>query len=240
MRSVALCSARGAPGVTTTALLVASHLDAVMVEADLSGGVVAVRYGLGREPGLVTLAAANPHEPGGWLDHAQNAGGIPVLVGPDAAETAESLWRTAGERIMGVLGRSNGTVVIDVGRIWRRPRILDAAEVALVLARPNAEELVAASHAVATLNATNLGHRGAKVGVVLVGDGTYRPTEIGESLGAPVLAHLPDDPTTAAHLRDGGTTSRSLARSRLSRAVAGLADLIDQPAAQVPDVVTVG
>ena len=44
----------------------------------------------------------------------------------------------------------------------------------------------------------------------------------------------------AAHLRDGGTTSRSLARSRLSRAVAGLADLIDQPAAQVPDVVTVG
>ena len=133
MRSVALCSARGAPGVTTTALLVASHLDSVMVEADLSGGVVAVRYGLGREPGLVTLAAANPHEPGGWLDHAQNAGGIPVLVGPDAAETAESLWRTAGERIMGVLGRSNGTVVIDVGRIWRRPRILDAAEVALVL-----------------------------------------------------------------------------------------------------------
>ena len=79
MRAVALCSARGAPGVTTTALLVASHLDAVMVEADLSGGVVAIRYGLGREPGLVTLAAANPHEPGGWLDHAQNAGGIPVL-----------------------------------------------------------------------------------------------------------------------------------------------------------------
>ena len=235
MRSVALCSARGAPGVTTTALLVASHLDAVMVEADLSGGVVAIRYGLGREPGLVTLAAANPHEPGGWLDHAQNAGGIPVLVGPDAAETAESLWRTAG-----VLGRSDGTVVVDVGRMWRRPRVLDAAEVVLVLARPNAEELVAASHAVATLNATNRGHRGVQVGVVLVGDGTYRPTEIGDSLGAPVLAHLPEDPATAAHLRDGGTTSRSLARSRLSRAVAGLADLIDQPAAQVPDVVTVG
>ena len=140
---------------------------------------------------------------------------------------------------MGVLGRSNGTVVIDVGRIWRRPRILDAAEVALVLARPNAEELVAASHAVATLNATNLGHRGVQVGVVLVGDGTYRPTEIGDSLGAPVLAHLPDDPTTAAHLRDGGTTSRSLARSRLSRAVAGLVDILDKPAAPVSEAVTI-
>lgn len=139
---------------------------------------------------------------------------------------------------MGVLGRSNGTVVIDVGRIWRRPRILDAAEVALVLARPNAEELVAASHAVATLKATNLGHRGVRVGVVLVGDGTYRPTEIGDSLGAGLgpLARRPHDcrppPRRRNHLP-------ILARSRLSRAVAGLADIIDQPAAQVPDVVTV-
>jgi hypothetical protein len=31
-----------------------------MVEADLDGGVVAVRYGLGREPGLTTFAAAGP------------------------------------------------------------------------------------------------------------------------------------------------------------------------------------
>lgn len=85
MTTIALTSIRGAPGVTTTSLLLASVLGgAPVVEVDLSGGVIAVRYELGREPGLTTLAAANPRDPGGWRDHAQDAGGIPVLVGPDA------------------------------------------------------------------------------------------------------------------------------------------------------------
>lgn len=237
MRTVALCSARGAPGVTTTALLVASHLDAVLVEADLSGGVVAVRYGLGREPGLVTLAAANPSGPDGWLDHAQDAGGIPVLVGPDVAETAEALWRTAGDRIVGALSRSDRWAVVDAGRVWRRTRIIEAAEVALVLARPNAEELVVATHAVTALKAP--AHGAGQVGVVLVGDGPYRLADIGDSLGAPVVAHLPADAIAAGHLRDGGASSRSLARSRLSRAIAGLADHLDQTPAHVREEVTV-
>ena len=237
MRTVALCSARGAPGVTTTSLLLASHLDAVLVEADLSGGVVAVRYGLGREPGLVTLAAASPSDAGGCLDHAQDAGGVAVLVGPDAAETADSLWRTAGERIVGAIARSDGWAVADAGRVWRRTRVVEVAEVVLVLARPNVEELVSATHAVTALNAPGRGT--GQVGVVLVGDGPYRQGEISDSLGAPVLAHLPEDVTTAGHLRDGGTTARSLARSRLSRAVAGLVDLLDQSTAQVPEVVAV-
>ena len=63
MKVVALASVRGAPGVTTTSLLLASTFeDAPVVEADLDGGVLAVRYGLGREPGLTTLAAAGPEE----------------------------------------------------------------------------------------------------------------------------------------------------------------------------------
>lgn len=236
MRTVALCSARGAPGVTTTSLLLASHLDAVLVEADLAGGVVAVRYGLSREPGLVTLAAASPTGPGGWRDHAQDAGGVPVLVGPDAAETAESLWRTAGERIVAALDRSEGWAVVDAGRVWRRTRIVDAAEVVLVLARPNAEELVAASHAAAALNSLGAKARGGRVGVVLVGEGPYRAGDIDDSLGAPVLTHLPADDSTAKHLHDGGTSGRALARSRLSRAVAGLVDLLDHSHTPVPEM----
>ncbi len=239
MRTVALCSARGAPGVTTTSLLLASHLDAVLVEADLAGGVVAVRYGLSREPGLVTLAAASPAGPAGWRDHAQDAGGIPVLVGPDAADTAESLWRTAGERLVAALDRSDGWAVVDAGRVWRRTRIVDAADVVLVLARPNAEELVAATHAAAVLNAPGIKARGGRVGVVLVGDGPYRPGNIDDALGAPVLAHLPADESTAKHLRDGGTSGRALARSRLSRAVAGLVELLDPSSAPVPEMAAV-
>src|SRR3546814_13554520 len=75
----------------------------LLVEADLSGGVLAVRYGLGREPGLTSLAAANPTEEGGWLDHAQDAGGVPVLVGPDSPEAAEarSEERRVGKECVG-------------------------------------------------------------------------------------------------------------------------------------------
>ena len=237
MKTVALCSARGAPGVTTTSLLLASHLDAVLVEADLAGGVVAVRYGLSREPGLVTLAAASPAGPGGWRDHAQDAGGVPVLVGPDAADTAESLWRTAGERIVAALDRSEGWAVVDAGRVWRRTWIVDAADVVLVLARPNAEELVAATHAAAALNAPGTKAPGGRVGVVLVGEGPYRAGDIDDSLGAPVLAHLPADDGTAKHLRDGGTSGRALARSRLSRSVAGIVELLAHSDAPVAEMV---
>ena len=120
MTTVALTSVRGAPGVTTTSLLLASVLEgAVLVEADLTGGVVAVRYQLGREPGLTTLAAANPHDTEGWREHAQDAGGVPVLVGPDAPDAAESLWRSAGDRLALIVGRVDPWVMVDAGRFHR-------------------------------------------------------------------------------------------------------------------------
>ena len=57
-----LCSAHGAPGVTTTALTLAGvwpkNRQCLLVEADPSGGVVAARFGLQDSPGLASLAAA--------------------------------------------------------------------------------------------------------------------------------------------------------------------------------------
>jgi len=224
MKSIALASVRGAPGVTTTSLLLASRLGgSVLVEADLSGGVLAVRYGLGREPGLTSLAAAKPTEDRGWLEHAQDAGGVPVLVGPDSPDAAEALWRTAGERIVTVLDRSAGWAVIDAGRAWRRTPIVDAADVVAVLARPVAEQVVALSHAVATFRSSARG----RVSVILVGTGPYRSEEVGEALDCTVLAHLPEDPATAEHLVDGRISRARLARSRLARAVTGLGDRLE-------------
>ena len=67
MKVISLASVRGAPGVTTTAVLLASTFtDGLVVEADLDGGVLAVRYGLGREPGLTTFAAGGPDVDEGW------------------------------------------------------------------------------------------------------------------------------------------------------------------------------
>ncbi|MDZ7734467.1 MAG: hypothetical protein U5R31_16590 [Acidimicrobiia bacterium] len=52
MSLIGFCSARGDARVTTTALLTAGAMagHVLLVEADPSGGVLAVRYGLGREP----------------------------------------------------------------------------------------------------------------------------------------------------------------------------------------------
>ena len=116
MKVVTLASVRGAPGVTTASLLLASTFaDGLVVEADLDGGVLAIRYGLGREPGLTTFAAAGPGDGSGWTAHAQDAGGVPVLVGPDAPSASAALWRTAGDRITRELVASDG---VAVGRRW--------------------------------------------------------------------------------------------------------------------------
>ena len=61
---VTLASVRGSPGVTSWALLLAAAWPAavdaerVVVEADLDGGVLGARYGLGVDPGVVSLIAA--------------------------------------------------------------------------------------------------------------------------------------------------------------------------------------
>ncbi|MCZ7538099.1 MAG: hypothetical protein M5T61_20645 [Acidimicrobiia bacterium] len=152
MKVVSLASVRGAPGVTTTAILLASTFtDGLLVEADLDGGVLAVRYGLGREPGLTTFAAGGPDADGGWRAHAQDAGGVPVLVGPDAPGASTSMWRTAGERITHKLVAADGVVVVDAGRLRSPVPIVAASDLLAVLANPVADQLVALTHLVPTL-----------------------------------------------------------------------------------------
>lgn len=221
-------SVRGSPGVTTTALLLASCVDGVMVEADLDGGVLAVRYGLGREPGLTTLAAAQTVEATAWRQHCQDAGGVPVLVGPDAPERASALWARAGDRLAAALAASDSTVVVDVGRL--RPHaatapLLPAAALAVVLVRPTAEDLVGLSHRLPTLR-----RAAAEVGVVLVGSGPYTTADIAGELGVAVLGALPEDRRALAMLTRQGGSPRGLSRTRLARAAGSVADAMVQTA----------
>jgi hypothetical protein len=219
MKLLTLASVRGAPGVTTTSLLLASTLaDAPVVEADLDGGVLAVRYGLGREPGLTTFAAAGPDDEGGWRAHAQDAGEVPVLVGPDAPSASAALWRTAGERITDRLVSSDGVAVVDAGRLRSPTPIVTASDLLAILVNPVAEQLVALTHLLPTVPQAVRG----QVSVVLVGDGPYRSADVEHSIGVTVLGELPDDRGAAEALRDGGASTSRLSRSRLARAVATL------------------
>jgi hypothetical protein len=224
VKVVGFGSVRGAPGVTTTATLIAGALPdpAVLVEADLAGSVMAVRYELGREPGLTTLAASGSLEPNGWREHAQDAGGVPVLVGPDSPGSARSLWRRAGTGLGQTLTSSDATAVADLGRLDDETPLLDQLSLLVLLVRPVAEHLVTLSHRLPMLR--NQTQR-VQVGVVLVGEGTYRPVDVAGPLGVDVLGVLPNDPRAAEALYGGGT-GLSLARSRLFRAATGVAATI--------------
>lgn len=224
MRIVTLASLRGAPGVTTTVLLLASTLKhAVVVEADPDGGVLAVRYGLGREPGLATLAASGRDAGEGWRAHAQDAGGVPVLVGPDSSTSSAALWRTAGERITQRIIAGTGTAVVDAGRFRTPGPIVTSSDLLMVLVCPVAEQLVALTHVLPSLRQSVRG----EVAVVLVGEGPYRTSEIERSIDVPVLAELPHDRYAAESLRTGTGVHARLARTRLARAVAALGACVD-------------
>ena len=221
MRIVTLASVRGAPGVTTTALMLASTIaDSVVIEADLDGGVLAPRYGLGREPGLTTLAASDAEDEPGWRAHAQDAGGVPVLVGPDAPGAAVALWRSAGARISERLITGGGCAVVDAGRLRSPIPIVAASDVLTVLVCPVAEQLVALTHVLPTVREAIR----CEVTVVFVGEGPYSAATVERALGTTVLGELPHDRDGAESLRYRTGWATHPGRSRLGRAVAGFGE----------------
>jgi len=230
-------SLHGAPGVSTTALLLAGcFTSGLLVEADSDGGVLAVRHGLGREPGLTTLAGARTTV--GWGPHAQTIGGVAVLVGPESPERTMALWAHAGDRIAAVLTapdvNGQADVVVDVGRFrngWPLPALAREASRWMVVVRPVAEELVVLSQRLPAWAAA-----GIPVGVVLAGSGPYTAADVAGEFGVEVLATLPVDRRAASTLTDGGSR-RVLARSGLARAVRSLADTLTR-SAEAPTEVT--
>ncbi len=207
-------------GATTLALALAGSLEgAVLVEADPDGGVLALRYGLGREPGLLTLAASRQVTGDTILDHAQRLpGGLPVVVAPESPDRATHLLRTAGQRLAGLLARTNGLdVVVDAGRLGPSSPaqcLVETASVTVIVSRPRVEELVGAAERVAAMGPT--------AGLVLAGSGSYTARDVEAQLRCPVLGTIADDPRSARALAEGGS-AEALTRSALLRCVRTLA-----------------
>jgi hypothetical protein len=178
-------SVHGAPGVTTTSMLAAGCLSgsAVVAEADLDGGVLAARHGISREPGLLSLAAAD-NGPEVWRDHAQLAAGVPVLVGPDDPELARRLWARAGRDLTERLAASAARVVVDAGRLLpveEHAPLLQAASLVAVVVLPVREQLVALAHQLPRVRAGTASH--TDIAVIVVGSGPYQPEDITGQLG---------------------------------------------------------
>jgi MinD-like ATPase involved in chromosome partitioning or flagellar assembly len=226
---VCVGSARGAPGATTLALLMAGLWPrrAVVVELDAAGGVVAARYGLGRSPGLSDLAAAvgNHAAPAAvWQCAQELPGGLPVVVAPESGDVAVAMLRDVAAGLGPWFHRiEDADVVADCGRVSGDSPVfgmLADADSMLLVARPEADELYAAAH---RLHALPPRRRVSRVGLVLVGESPYSRREVEEQLGVQVLGVAEDDARTASLLRRGGA-ARALRRSLLVRSVQSLVD----------------
>jgi hypothetical protein len=158
MTVIALCSAKGAPGVTTLACALAavwpSDRSITLAECDPSGGDLAARFGISAKRGMASLAIECRGLPGPttplFRKHLQTLpGGLEVLAGPSGASAA----RTVDSEIPKVLDllTGNGSIqksmtedlILDCGRIQPgaigQVAALAAADLVLVVTRPTAE-----------------------------------------------------------------------------------------------------
>jgi hypothetical protein len=244
---IALCSAKGAPGVTTSALALALSWPhaAVLAELDPAGGDVLAGYGRGElsSGGLAELElAARRGGPaaqlGAHLLRLDDTGRARLLPGlADAAAARQVDWDRLATSLASV---EDGTVDVlaDCGRLRAEhfpAAVLRRAAVVVVVTGSSLRAVRAAAQAVAGLReaGTGLVPRGSAVVALVVGLGEpYGEREIGEALGVPVLGVLPRDARAAAVLSDGAPAGRLFAQSALLRAARSVAArLADLPAA---------
>lgn len=232
MAVVAFFSAKGAPGVTTTAMLTASlwPTRTLLVDADASGGDVGLRlsstYGrpLNLDRGLLTLLPlARRHlDPSVLLAHSQTvAGGAEVvagLAGPDQAAAAGPLWANLGDACADLTSHD---VVLDIGRLSSRSSVLplvQAADLAVCIVPASLSGVVHARERLRALQPllARPGGLGPRIGVLARAmDERADERDVGESLqvlqnALPdllFLGWLPHDPDGAG-IFDGRPVGR--------------------------------
>ncbi len=227
MTVAAIASVKGAPGVTTLACLVAAswpdERDVVLVEGDPSGGDLAARFRLSTRRGWSSFAAASRRLDGNEAigPHVQQLpGGLDVTIGAksldpvDQSETIASLLVSADSQVDGPRD-----VIADIGRLMPGARgvkpWLERSTVVVIVLRRDAASILHVRDRVDMLQSICSG----RVGLVIVGAGSFTSKEIGRFTGIPVLADLPDDPNAALIVggQPGGQPSspRRLSRSLL-------------------------
>jgi MinD-like ATPase involved in chromosome partitioning or flagellar assembly len=201
----------------------------VLVEADPDGGVLAARFGIATDPGLVTLAASTRRSlPADELArHTAALDDNAVLVaGPPTSAQAEAALAIAAPVIARGVASASERVLVDVGR-GPRPVVMplvEAATAVVLVTRPRLDQLQQV-----VPNYRALRSAGRLVGVVLVGEGPYGAAEVARVLGTDdrevIWGVLPDDRWGASVLNaERAARDWSLRRSPLLRAAHGLAD----------------
>ncbi len=244
MAVIALLSAKGSPGVTTTALAMTLSWPrpVLLVEADPAGGDILPGYIRGQVPmdrGLVQVAVSARHNRiaadfnGALLDLAKPKSEVSRvllsgLADPAQAATVGPVWDRLAAHFA-VLGHadSGSDVIIDCGRLsttFPPLPLIAAADLVLIVVRATLRSASAAKSAVAAAQ-VGLGPAGRdRIGLVVVEGGEYRTAELAKALQIPVLATIPWRPGEAAALSDG--VGRVAGSSALMRAARGIEPVV--------------
>jgi MinD-like ATPase involved in chromosome partitioning or flagellar assembly len=182
MALISIMSAKGAPGTTTTSMLLANLWPApsILVDADPLGGDIALRLPGEHAPldpnrGLMSLlpAARRGLEPQTVVAHAQTAlGGQQVLAGlpgPEQAVAAAPLWPSLAQAFARIPGTD---VFADVGQVSSRSShlaVLESSAALLCVYRPRAWSAIHTRRRLEALE-EQLRDRQMRVGIVCVAE----------------------------------------------------------------------
>lgn len=240
MPLIVLGSAKGSPGVTTTALACALAWPlheggrVLVVEADVAGSDVAggfLRGSIGPEVGLAAVAA----DRGRPFPQAAVANAIALdetgsrLLLPGLPSTAQpprlddvlqplAAWAASDPEV---------TILVDAGRLGPTVAgtLIARADLVALVGGSSLRSVAASRPTVRRLRSARDG-RPAGDGVVAVVVGERRPytaDEVATGLGASVAGSMAWDPASAAVLSDGEPMTRRFARSALMRSASVVA-----------------
>ncbi|MFE1411352.1 hypothetical protein ACFW6F_11185 [Streptomyces sp. NPDC058746] len=210
MREVlAVGSLKGAPGVTTLALALASSWPTatvgrrpVVVEADVAGGDLAARFGLSDAAGLMALAAGGrgplaDDELDGFVQEVP--GGVKVIAAPTGEDQAAACAAEVAARPALLRGdvKAGGTVLLDLGHVGGdvSRQLVRSADRLLLVCQGGVEAL---AHVMARGSWLD----GVWLDLLVVGECRYAPVDIAKSLGvdADRVHMVPWDARTGAAL----------------------------------------
>lgn len=238
MAVIALASASGSPGVSTTTLglAMAWPRPALLVEADPTGGsAIMAGYLRGHtQPGtdLVDLmmsplgaAQALPQVtatlPGTTVSY------VPGTRTHVQASALRDHWTGLADALADL--EANGQdVIIDAGRlglIGSPEPLLGAVDVTLLVTRTNLPALVAARSWAQSVAQPGVGWRWP--GLLIIGEGMpYTSREVSRLLGLPVVTEVADDPAGAAAFHRGAARPRRFETGAYARSLRAAAEEI--------------
>src|SRR5699024_9018881 len=240
---VAVCSAKGSPGVTTTAAAVAASwpAGAVLVEADEAGSDLAVwartsrGQPLAQTPTVATLADAarqSTADPALVRRYGQPVGDrltvVPAVAGPETAAGIAALWQPLAV----ALAHADTDVIVDLGRLHPTSAVVPiarAAHVLVVVARAETSSILHLRGRLAYFQTTLAGPAFVPLVVTRARTASADIREVDEVLAADHLQvaatnYVSWDPTSVGQLLAGQPTAGRLAKSTLLRSAQQAAD----------------